>query len=259
MTDILTLTILLPQSKKLLLTIDQNCDTIGDIYRYVRDSEQIPTKFLYAPTLHNLLKTDKISTHFRSRDSIDFQYKVDTISPLCDKDPLYIVIEFRNNIIIQIDKSPRDKIKSIIGDVMDLLDQSKRTDLTTNDVELVYNDTILHPSDELALYSGISRSYLFYSPNNEMNSGIVSKILSAETYYMCQVVGEKPTEIPRLTLRLKTQELSKKVHYCEMCDNDAYCRYPITLPICRHIYCKDCIDGYVKLGYQKCYVCNTHI
>jgi hypothetical protein len=257
MANTLTLIILLPQSKKLLYNIDQNRDTIGDIYRFVRDSEKIPIKFLYAPILNSLLKTDKISTHFRDRDLIDFQYKNDTISPFCETDPLYIVVEFRNKFMIKIDKSPRDKIGSIISDVMDLLDQSKRTNLTANDVELVYNDTVLHPSDELALYSNISRSYIFYSPINEMNSGIISKILSAEAYYVCQVVGEKPKETPLLTLRLKTEELNHKDHNCEICSKDAYYSYPITLPMCRHIYCKDCIDEYVKLGHQDCYVCHT--
>ncbi len=209
MANKITLIITLPNSKSVSYDFDESNDTIRDIYRFVRDSEKIPIKFLNASRLRGLNMNDKISNHFKNFNTIQFFLKMAAYNT-CEPDELDVVIDFEDQRTVRLERSPDNTVYSVLHDLIEDIDQRSRTDLTENDVELVYNDEILHPSDELALYPQIARTYIFYMPTVEMKTGIVSKILSNDTYYVYKTIGSKLPQVPQLTLRLKTKNLGSK-------------------------------------------------
>lgn len=252
------LIITLPNGKCVSTIFD--CEkNIHDIFCFVRDQMRCETTIhLYASQLRNLSPKDKITDHFKNLSSIQFSWKMVEIN-LCETDTINVRIEIEGSHfgkIIPIQMSPNNRVSILQRVVLELLDKEEKIDLFTSDVEMVHQEEILHPTDELALHPKIARTYIFIYPILDMKKGIASHILSNDRYYLHKTIGPELTEVPLLTLRLKTKDLGPKIHACGICKKDAYIRHPITLPQCRHVFCKECIDNHVIQGNYHCYSCN---
>lgn len=233
--------------------------TIRAILRFVRYEMGCETTIpLYTPQLRNLSPKDKITDHFKNLSSIQFSWKM-VETNLCNTDNIDVQIDIEGphfGKIIRIRMSPNNRVLNLLRYVLEILDNQENIDLITSDVEMVHNEQILYPTDELALHPEIARTYILFFPILDMKKGITSQILANDMYYSYKTIGPELTEVPLLTLRLKTKDLGPKIHACGICKKDAYIRHPITLPQCRHVFCKECIDNHVIQGNYHCYSCN---
>ncbi len=238
-------------------------ETLRDIYRFIRDYLNIPIKHFYLSCNINLsLKSfdTKITDVLHNGAIVHICHRLLAGPKRYDTEELQIYVQLpHRQDIFTIHMNPNDIIYTVINEIVEILDQKEIFDLTPKDLELVDGNQILNPYDELAIYPQLSRTYLHYIVHEEVQSGILKTLGSDAHYYGYEIFGKQIIPVPRLELRLKTQDMEKRKHKCPICFGDTQIRNPVTLPNCRHIFCKGCLDEYVKRSNILCPICRQKI
>ncbi len=238
----------------------QDGTTVRDIYRYVRDTLDIKIGIFHIPQLRKLSYKDSIQGNLKNYDSLDVCLRLLAGPHRAHTEKLLIYVNIDNKSdVMTIYRDPDDRVKHICADLLEDLDKKYGHNYMWDDVELVYLNKILHPEDELALYPELSRTYISYIPSIEFPNSIFGMLLAHNDYYRMEVIGKKVDPPPKLILRLRTEDPGQKKHICAICLHDAYRTNSITLPNCRHVYCKHCMSEYVARHNTTCPQCRADI
>jgi len=232
-------------------------DTIKDIYRYVRDIGGIPFKMMYIPKLRKISMKDRILDHFDNNESFDIHYRL-LAGPEKQYDEILKIYINLPKIwhVFYVRHSSDETIKEVIKNALDIVDRKYPMNYLPDEIELVHENKILHSDKELAFYKDLSRSYLKFIPSVDLENKLLYQDYD---YYKYLVFGEKPKEVPKLILRLKTQIEKPFEAKCLLCSKDPYQDGHLILPKCRHLFCKTCLHLYVKSGHLSCPKCYEKI
>lgn len=130
----------------------------------------------------------------------------------------------------------------------------KKHNFLYSDMELRYNDKILHPMKQLANYSNISRSYILFNNQDEIVSTDKLKglLFANDCYYHNLIIGNK-IKTPTLILSIKKNYIPKKLEIkCKLCDKIN--NFPLILPCCRKYCCNNCEKLFKNK--ENCNICN---
>ncbi len=140
-----TLYLRIPQKGFKTFILHTPDDTIKDIYRYVRDTEDVPIKMMSIPKLQKYSKKDRILDHFDNQTSFDVHYKLLSGPKKLNGEFLNVYVILPNiNHKCYLKQNPDDTIDDVIKNVLDMVDIKYPINLTSNDVELIYKNKILN-------------------------------------------------------------------------------------------------------------------
>lgn len=247
--------------------LDDNNATIRDLCRYIRDNMNVSIgsftlykQSRYLNYVDNFTKN--IIDIYKNDDIITVNLKL--LGGICGKgsEKLKICINLPNYPYQNVDIicNPDDQISKISQNIIEILDKKEKINLMFYDVELVHDNNILYDDNQIAMYPKLSRSYIRFIYREEFGKNILSKLWeSTKKYYGYEVIGEEIENIPTIEMRLRTKEQEKIKHICPICIRYTYNTCAIILPKCRHIFCKECLDKYVKNDNDNCPICREKI
>ena len=236
---------------------------IKDIYRFIRDNKNISIDDFFLISQCKKITydmQDKISDCFSKNTIIMVNYRLCAGPVKSNTEELNISIDLPDRKDqITLNMNPDNTIEHTVHYIIEYLDKKQYLNIFEDDVELVHNNNILHPQSQLAKYATISRTYIHYIKHQEFRNGCLKLIVNNNNYYGYEVIGKKIEPVPKLILRIKTQELPTYDEKCSICLTDMMYNNTVTLPYCRHRFCKICLDKYIKEGNIICPICRQDI